>query len=256
MWARTTAVSVTLPSHTSMMTGVSPNRHQVEWNRALPFREPQYPMTPTLFEVAKRHGYTTAVVSGKDKFVIFDRPGALDWRFIPDKGLVQTPEVTDEAIAIIRDHQPDVMLVHLPDVDTIGHLIGWATPKQMKAIEEADRSIGRLLAALDEMNLTDSTLVIVTADHGGAGRTHGPDDARSRHIPWIAAGPGLVRGVDLTIYSKLVVNTEDTFATTCWLLGIPPSVADLDGKPVREIIKPKNAEMLQPVRATKPPASW
>ena len=30
MWARTTAVSVTLPSHVSMLTGVTPNHHHIE----------------------------------------------------------------------------------------------------------------------------------------------------------------------------------------------------------------------------------
>src|SRR5206468_646539 len=122
--------------------------------------------------------------------------------------------------------KPDVMLVHLSSVDTVGHKTGWATPEQIKAIEEADAAVGTLLTTLEELKLADSTLVIVTADHGGAGRTHGPDDPRSRHIPWIAAGPGIRKGVDLTTYAKLVINTEDTFATTCWLLGIPPTVPE------------------------------
>ena len=32
-WARTTPHAITLPSHTSMMTGVIPRKHEVEWNR-------------------------------------------------------------------------------------------------------------------------------------------------------------------------------------------------------------------------------
>ncbi|MGH7682478.1 MAG: alkaline phosphatase family protein, partial [Candidatus Eiseniibacteriota bacterium] len=32
MWARTTAVAVTLPSHVSMLTGVTPGKHGIEWN--------------------------------------------------------------------------------------------------------------------------------------------------------------------------------------------------------------------------------
>src|SRR5690242_4432633 len=31
-WAKTTEVSVTLPSHTSMVTGVTPEKHGVTWN--------------------------------------------------------------------------------------------------------------------------------------------------------------------------------------------------------------------------------
>ena len=32
MWARTVPQSITLPSHTSMLTGVTPERHKVLWN--------------------------------------------------------------------------------------------------------------------------------------------------------------------------------------------------------------------------------
>lgn len=257
MWARTTPNSITLPSHVSMMTGVNPRRHEIEWNIDLKTLVPLYPRVPSLFEAAKRHGYTTAIAAGKAKFDIFDRPGVLDWKFIPRKSFIETKDVLTAAVDIIREHQPDVMLVHFPTVDNVGHLKGWASPAQIKAIEESDAAVGTLLATLDLLNLTDSTLVIVTSDHGGAGRNHGPDDARSRHIPWIAVGPGIRKGVDLTIYSKLVINTEDTFATTCWLLGIPPTVFDLDGVPVKLILEPKDDELLQPTSLPpRPPASW
>jgi predicted AlkP superfamily pyrophosphatase or phosphodiesterase len=257
MWARTTPNSITLPSHISMMTGVNPRRHDIEWNRELKTTEPMYPRVPTLFEAAKRHGYTTAVAAGKDKFDMFDRPGVLDWKYIPAKGTVETKDVVAKADEIIRQHTPDVMLVHLPSVDTVGHKRGWSTPFQIKAIEEADAAVGKLLATLEELKLTDSTLVIVTADHGGAGYNHGPDDPRSRHIPWIAAGPGIRKGFDLTIYAKLTINTEDTFATTCWMMGIPPTVGDLDGVPVKLILQPKTGELLFPTTGpVKPAGSW
>lgn len=255
MWAKTTPNSITLPSHVSMMTGVTPRRHDVEWNRELKTVEPLYPRVPTLFEAAKRHGYTTAVAAGKDKFDMFDRPGVLDWKFIPARGSVRTPDVLKAAVDIIRQHQPDVMLVHFPSVDAAGHTKGWASATQMKTIEEADGAVGTLLATLEELKLADSTLVIVTADHGGAGRNHGPDDPRSRHIPWIAVGPGIRHGLDLTSYPKLTINTEDTFATTCWMLGIPPTVADLDGVPVKLILQPVDGELLHAAPTTAP-SSW
>ena len=76
--------------------------------------------------------------------------------------------------------------------------------------------------------------MIVSADHGGAGTTHGGADARSRHIPWIAAGPGVRRNFDLARLADLQVRTEDTFATVCAWLGLPAD-GDLDGRPVMEI---------------------
>src|SRR5690349_16024485 len=51
LWARTTAVSVTLPSHVSMLTGVTPQRHEIDWNRDLPLSKPVYPRGSTLFDL-------------------------------------------------------------------------------------------------------------------------------------------------------------------------------------------------------------
>ena len=254
MWARTTPNAITLPSHVSMMTGVNPRRHEIEWNRDLPLNMPVYPRVPTLFEAAKRHGYTTALAAGKEKFDLFDRPGVLDWKHIPHTITSETASVIGPAVQIIGAHHPDVMLVHLPSVDNVGHLIGWATPRQMQAIEEADAAVRQIVKAMDEAQMTGSTLLIVTSDHGGAGRTHGPDDFRARYIPWIAVGPR-IRHIDLTTYPKLVINTEDTFATVCWMLGIPPTLPDLDGQPVKLILEQTAAELLHPAPA-KPPPSW
>ncbi len=88
MWARTTAQSITLPSHVSMLTGVTPEAHGILWNSELPFSQPVYPNSPTLFELARRAGYTTAIAAGKNKFGIFDKPAtrnepaALNWKYI------------------------------------------------------------------------------------------------------------------------------------------------------------------------------
>ena len=236
-WARTTAVSITLPSHTSMLTGVKPDRHGIVWNTDLPLKQPIYPAVPTLFELAHKAGLTTAMAAGKSKFSALAKPHTLDWSFVPGSGLTTDQAVTDQAVAMIRDHQPQVLFVHLPDTDTAGHRYGWGSDEQIKAIENADAQIRRLLDALDEKHLRERTLIIVTADHGGAGKTHGADDPRSRHIPWIATGPGVRENYDLTLLAELTVNTEDTFATACWFMDIPLPDG-LDGKPVTAIMKP------------------
>ena len=74
--------------------------------------------------------------------------------------------------------------------------------------------------------------------------THGPDDPRSRQIPWIAVGPGIRRGLDLTLYGDLVINTEDTFSTAAYLLGIP-IIQKVDGHPVLQINDHTNEELLR-----------
>jgi predicted AlkP superfamily pyrophosphatase or phosphodiesterase len=238
-WARTTAVAITLPSHTSMLTGVTPARHGIMWNEDLPLSTPFYPRHPTLFEVAHKAGFTTAMAAGKSKFIALAKPGTLDWTFVPGTAecMVTDQVVADHAVAMIHEHKPQVLFVHLPDVDTAGHRSGWGSNEQVKAIEGADAQIRRVLDALDQERLRDATLIIVTADHGGAGLSHGADDQRSRHIPWIAAGPGVRENFDLTLCPKLEVHTEDSFATACWFLGIGLA-DDLDGKMVAEILQP------------------
>jgi arylsulfatase A-like enzyme len=243
-WAQTTAESVTLPSHTSMLTGVPPVKHAIQWNADLPLRHPVYPMFPTIFELAKQGGYTTALVAGKAKFINLAKPGSLDWMYIPWSTKIEDDEVALAATQIILAHQPDLIFIHFPSVDNVGHLYGWASREQMEAIHQADASVGMILWALDQLHLRDSTFILITADHGGAGQSHGPDDMRSRAIPWIANGPGIRHGLDLTTYGNLTVQTEDTFSTVAYLLGIPV-VKPVDGKAVMEIVDRSNQELLR-----------
>lgn len=232
-WARTTAVSITLPSHTSMLTGVVPGKHGIEWNRDLPFKEPVYPRVPTVFELATQAGYTAAMVAGKSKFCALAKPGTVTWAEYPKEGQgVSNEWVAAAAIKLIETKKPDLIFVHFPETDGVGHARGWGSPEQIACIEKTDRQLGLVFDALERAGLRSSTFVVVTADHGGAGLTHGADDPRSRHIPWIAVGPGVRQGFDLTQLAELEVRTEDTCATACYLLGLPlPSY--FDGKPVK-----------------------
>jgi predicted AlkP superfamily pyrophosphatase or phosphodiesterase len=241
-WARTTEISITLPSHVSMLTGVTPAKHHVDWNADVPPGRDPYPAVPTLFEIAHQHGLTCAIASGKSKFSTFARPGVLDWSYLPILPLTNDDDVARHATEIIRDHQPQVMFVHFPGVDSAGHAKGWASAEQMAAIHFADAALGEVIAAAKDAKTFDETLLIVTADHGGQGRQHGPNDDRSRHIPWIAVGPGVRAGYDLTQNAALTVNTEDTFATACFFLGLPVS-GDIDGKPIQAILE-KPGELL------------
>ena len=242
-WARTTAASITLPSHVSMLTGVVPEVHAITWNADLPLEKQVYPNAPTLFELAKESGYTTALAAGKSKFTIMAKPGTIDWGYYPSTLTCENPEVVAQADRILRDHKPDVMVVHLPSVDNAGHAKGWGAPEMMSAIEQSDESVGQLVRTLEELGLRGETMILITADHGGAGRTHGPEDPRSRTIPWIVNGPGIRKGFDLTRLGDLDVETYDTFTTTCHMLGIKVE-RRVRGKFVAPILEQQ--ELLQP----------
>jgi predicted AlkP superfamily pyrophosphatase or phosphodiesterase len=235
MWANTTDLAVTLPSHASMLTGVTPAKHRITYNSDPKPGQPAAPDRPTLLEIANRAGRTTAMVAGKSKFSIFAGPAAADRASVPARGVqFSDAQVADTAAAWIRRYRPQVMFVHLPQLDEAGHQHGWGSVEQVRQAGATDRQLGRILQALSLAGLADSTLVILSSDHGGAGTTHGGTDARSRHIPWIAAGPGVRRGYDLTQIATLQVNTEDTFATVCAWLGLP-SGNDPDGHAVLAI---------------------
>lgn len=223
----------TLPSHATMLTGVNPSRHGVIWNNYI---EAAYPREPTLFDLARRSGLTTAMVSGKMKLTALARPDALNWLYLPEREPVDDLEVVAErAVQILREHRPGVLFVHFAGVDGTGHEWGWGSPEQQAALERVDVALGRVVDAIDNLALADSTLLIVTADHGGAGFTHWTDP-RSRTIPWIARGPGMRRGFDLNRLPALEVRTEDTFATVAIALGIPIA-SDNEGRFVEEMLE-------------------
>lgn len=235
-WARTTEMSITLPSHTSMLTGVTPEVHKVTWNKDLPEGESGFAAVPTIFQLAKKAGLSTAMVAGKSKFVALTKDNALDHLFLPARESKEDDLlVADKAAKIIVDHKPNLVFVHFPTPDTIGHAKGWGSPEQVAVLERSDEAVGKVLKALQDAGIRKETLIIISADHGGAGTNHGPDDPRSRHIPWIAVGPGVRANYDLTLNKDLTINTEDTFATACYVLGIPLP-ANCVGKAVTDML--------------------
>lgn len=229
-WAESTDLAITLPTHVSMLTGLTPAKHHITWNDD----RKEGPVTravPTLFELAKKSGYTTAMVVSKRKLCTIARTSVVDCR-TPEKGAQEdATAIAGQSATLLKDRQPQVMFVHFSDPDTVGHALGWGSPEQVVAADRADQGVGILMAALRELGLREQTLVIVTADHGGSGRSHGDKFPFSRYIPWIAAGPGVRENYDLTQEPQPVVHVEDVFATALYFLGIaiPP---DTDSKPV------------------------
>lgn len=235
-WAETTDLAITLPSHTSMLTGVTPFRHGIDWNTDKSVNPAEFPRSPTLFELAKRAGYSTALVAGKSKFSILARSGSVDWLGLPGKSRETDQQVITTALDIFKAHHPAILFVHFPGPDAVGHAVGWGTADQLAVVEKIDGFLDQLLSAYAQAGLADSTVVLVTADHGGTVRKHGANDPRSRYIPWIIAGPGIRHDLDLTTISSLRVHIEDTFATVCFLMGIPlPS--EIDGKAVKQVVQ-------------------
>lgn len=248
MYARTTDIAITTPSHISMLTGVIPERHGIMFNGDPP--EDARILVPTIFDFAHDAHLSTGIASGKRKFVLFGRTKHIDYATITTDPVGSDDVVGAGAEAIIREHKPRLMFVHFPGADVAGHGIGWGTPEQLAAIGKIDHAVGGVLHAVEEAGLKDSTYIILSADHGGSVRTHGRGDVRSRYIPWIFVGPGVRENYDLTRLGRdYDIATYDTFATACYVLGIPVP-DDSDGKPILPAFEA--FDLLQAAPATKP----
>ena len=219
--ARTVFPSVTLVAHSSMLTGMCPSKHGVDWNDYLPERG--YAQGTDLFDIAHAAGLQTEMYVGKKKLPQITEPSSLDNFVVID---------SDSALMdrLIADFPQGfgVLFVHLPDTDTAGHAYGWLSPEQLSSLQHTDEVLGRLLAELDARNLRSETLIIVTADHGGNGQGHGSDSRENMTIPWIASGPGIQPKTLTTL-----VHTMDTAATAAFALGLEIPY-EWDGVPVYE----------------------
>jgi len=226
--AQTILPSRTLPSHTSMLTGVLPEVHGVTWNSD---RTDELGVVgvPTVFELAHEQGFSTAAFFSKSKFRHLHRPGSLDHVQAPAGRtfLMATRTITD-AIVYLQHERPNLLFVHIAEPDYAGHSIGWMSIIYGLGVARADAAVGRLVRAADEVFGPGDYTLIVSADHGGHGREHGSADERDMTIPWIVYGEGVERGA-----RPQRIRTMDTAATALWLLGVvvPDSWS---GRPVVE----------------------
>ena len=223
--ARTVVPSVTLVAHASMLSGVLPSVHGITWNSWRPERGTI--QVPTLFSIAREAGLSTAMVVGKAKLAHLQAPGTIDvfeFAGYTDAAVIQ---VTGQIIAQAR---PVVLFVHLPDVDGAGHAWGWGSDMQLRTVSATDALVGRLLDALEVAGIRDRTLIIVTADHGGHGTSHGSDREEDVTIPWIVHGPGVRAGHAI----RRPVWIGDTAATALYALGLEVPEG-WEGRPVVEV---------------------
>jgi arylsulfatase A-like enzyme len=230
--AATVLPSSTLPSHTSMLTGVSPAVHGITWNTHV--RRLGVVRVPTIFDLARAEGTGVAAIYAKSKLRHLDRPGSYDHRLAPlwnaDKWMAT--DVVPEAVQYLAHRRPGLMFVHLAEPDYAGHAFGWMSWVYALAARRADTAVADILKAAEAAFGADGFTVIVTSDHGGHGRRHGSADPRDTAIPWITYGRGVAPGV-----APAGIRTMDTAATVLWLLGVP--VPDwMEGRPVVESFAP------------------
>ena len=229
--AKTIFPSKTLPSHTSMLTGVDVDQHHVTWNEDKTDSHGHVDV-PTIFGLARTAGFTTAAFFSKPKFHHLEAANTLDYVRSPKGSLMDSKWPAVRTVAEVKKYlgtgaMPNLMFVHIAEPDQAGHLFGWMSFMYGKAVREADNAIAQVLAAADAKFGASNYSVILTADHGGHGRNHGSDDPRDTTIPWVVWGRGVTPGMTLE-----GIRTMDTAATALWLLGVDMP-ATFEGKAIQ-----------------------
>lgn len=220
--AKTIVPSLTLPSHISMLTGVTFERHQVYWNDYEPSK---FIPVKTIFEIAKEYDLKTSAFVSKEKFKHFNRNKTPDIFFYPGYDYKKVLNGAEESI--IKE-KPNFSFVHLAEVDGMGHTFGWESGAQKSMIEEMDPYIGKFVDKI--LKEIDDSIIIITSDHGGHLLFHGSDSKEDTTIPWIVRGNKIKSNYEI----KENIITYDTTATSLWLLGV--KIDNIDGKPIKEIL--------------------
>jgi len=104
------------------------------------------------------------------------------------------------AVELVTTHLPTFTVVHFCETDEIGHENGSLSDSYRAAIERQDAYIGEILSAYDALGILNSTLVMVTSDHGqtdfpGKGGEHGGIEPEVLHTPLLMRGPRVVPGI-------------------------------------------------------------
>jgi arylsulfatase A-like enzyme/Tfp pilus assembly protein PilF len=218
------AVPETLPSHSSIMTGLYPGGHGVHENaRYLPAN------LPVLAEQLQKAGYrTSAFVSS---FILARRFGLARGFDVYDDALPSGANerssrlTTDAAIADLSQSsgKPRFVWVHYYDAHAPyeppePYRTRYRAHPYLGEIAAMDEQLGRLVQAFDQ-RATGPTAIIVVADHGEGLGEHGEAQhgtllyQATMHVPLLIVGPGVDSVTnDAPVSTRRVYHTILDFA--------------------------------------------
>jgi predicted AlkP superfamily pyrophosphatase or phosphodiesterase len=196
--------TVTYPSHTTMITGVEPARHGVVDNRILDpenrssgawYWYSRAIQVPTLPGAVRARGLTAAgitwpVTVGMDldfnapEYIgasrhaenialqralstprtLYDAAGAA--RGTPYSWPQSDRDRADLAMFLLRTYQPNLLMLHLIELDTAEHEHGPNTPPSLDALQRLDGFTGEIVDAARKAPGGERTTIAVVSDHG------------------------------------------------------------------------------------------
>jgi len=228
--ATTIRPSMTLPAHVSMLTGLDYPRHGVSFNQYVS----GHIQHATVFDVVKAAGKKSAAFVAKNKLSFLLTSEVIDYIY-RGPGLLEALDSTTAADVLnaFVDNWPvnefAFTFVHIKEPDTAGHAHQWMSEQYLKGVRIADDAMGTIVDTIESSGRMDSSIIMITADHGGKGYTHEHEVEESMRIPWLVYGPGIEpKTIDRT------VHLYDTAPTALQLLGLGFK-GEVDGSPICEI---------------------
>ncbi|MEO6223644.1 MAG: sulfatase-like hydrolase/transferase [Vicinamibacterales bacterium] len=234
-----TSAPLTLPAHSSIMTGLFPPRHGVRDNGGF-FLGPEQ---VTMAELLSAQGFKTGATVGA---FVLDSKWGLDQGFAAYQDDFDLTNVKAMSLASVKRPGNEVVDLALKWMDGVAgkrffswlHLYDPHAPyespepyrSQYKghpyrgAIAFTDAQVGRVLAFLKDRGLADRTIVIVSGDHGEGLGEHGEEThgffvyESSMHVPLIIHAP-----FSNTTGRRVAqpVRTVDILPTVLELLQVP-----------------------------------
>ena len=184
-------VTVTLPNHTTMMTGRSvkgPGGHHYTNNTDPSCGETLHNQKhhdgtyiASVFDVVHDHGLRTVLMSGKSKFSLYrdsyDAEHGAASTAIPDYGRNKIDffvydknlgSMTTRFLAAMNEKPFQYAFLHYAEPDATGHAHGWGSDAYQQAVRKVDAQLGRIFQGIESSpEFRGKTTIFLTSDHGG-----------------------------------------------------------------------------------------
>jgi hypothetical protein len=205
----------TVTCFSSMLTGAPPSAHGMRSN----FAPKLGVQCESVFDSLWAAGKTGRLVGIAH---LIDAFGEEDVRAVSAvmKNELVDRELCEIAKGVLRDEDPELLVLQLISVDQTGHARGSYNDEYLRQIEDTDRVIEEFLGWCRSSGYLDEAMVLITADHGqgiGIGG-HGHMSRTEINVPCIMWGAG-VPSADSVADRRSIM---DIGATISYFLGIDP----------------------------------
>jgi len=196
----------------SMLHGVTPNIHRL--TNSIVAAKPYDPESefPSAFRVIRENNPDAVLASFCNWNPI--NVGIVEDNIGVHKASAGDAAMTDMICEYVTENKPDFLFVQFDEVDAAGHGSGYGTPTHLKQISITDGYIGKIYDTYEQLGLLDSTLFLVTADHGGKGTSHGGNSDEEMKIMFAAVGPTVEKGGTIG-----EMGVRDTASIVLYALG-------------------------------------